>query len=228
LKNDKGAILVVTIVSMMVLTIIGYVVMQMFSMQNVLDTYDQTKIRVDLAAEGIVERARGYLTYIVKEKEDRNYKHDHLLSVNKRVGDNYGAHHEEGYLYEKVRTASKWYLLRDDELKLPQNVAFDGRMYPPVFASVYCEFVNSSAEGVAASAGAYNGEKTYRIVGIASSTVNVAGGTLITSKATCYFRTYYGYTTTVIETEVHTGGVKEVFTCKDIRHDIKFLGWRKG
>ncbi|MBQ3834667.1 MAG: pilus assembly PilX N-terminal domain-containing protein, partial [Elusimicrobia bacterium] len=189
MKNDKGAILVVTIVSMMVLTIIGYVVMQMFSMQNVLDTYDQTKIRVDLAAEGIVERARGYLTYIVKEKEDRNYKHDHLVSVGKFIGDNHGSNHKNGYLYEKLNGQSgakkqkKWYLLKDDELKLPENVAFDGRMYPPVFASVYCQFVEDTQSGISGSPGAGDGVQLYKLVGVASATVNVAGGTLITSVA---------------------------------------------
>ena len=47
IKNNKGGILVITIVSMMILTIIGYVTLKMLSKQNVIDAYDQAKMKTD-------------------------------------------------------------------------------------------------------------------------------------------------------------------------------------
>ncbi|MBR6297649.1 MAG: hypothetical protein IKR34_00220, partial [Candidatus Gastranaerophilales bacterium] len=67
INNNKGAILLVTVVSMMILTIIGYITLQMVTSQGVTDTYEQARIRTEYAAEGIVERAKGYIKYIVEQ-----------------------------------------------------------------------------------------------------------------------------------------------------------------
>jgi hypothetical protein len=207
IKNNKGAILVITIVSMMILTIIGYITLQMVSSQNVMDTYDQVKVRTDYAAEGIVERALGYIAYVVIRS-----------TVVTPVGDIYGDVGNNptasGYLYSKVRSCAvdpdsgehRWNLFNDaptagdlgaqDYGEIAPNAQFDD-MFPNVSASVYCELVNGSENGFNLGIGEndvhiYNSAEaspmqTFKVVGTARAMVDAADGSEIVSTAICYF-----------------------------------------
>ena len=219
IKNNKGAILVVTIVSMMILTIIGYITLQMVSNQNVMDVYDQTKIRVDYAAEGIVERARGYIKYII-EKNFRDYAEPMVVGD---IGTG------RGIIASAVDSSvdQKWFLL-----ELPEDVnpvqagdTIDNTMHPPILAGdIYCEHVDGLHEGInctnteiTAADGTQVITRSYRIVATAYATVDAAGGSEITSTVSYYFMTEHR-----ISMENISGEEKEVH-----RTDLHLLGWRK-
>lgn len=61
IKNNKGAVIIVTVVSMFILTIIGFVCIEMFIAQNMLVAADVAKIRTFYAADGVVEMLRGQI-----------------------------------------------------------------------------------------------------------------------------------------------------------------------
>jgi len=61
IKKNKGAILIVTVISMFILTIIGLVSLEMFVSQNALVATDVAKVRTFYAADGVVEMMRGYI-----------------------------------------------------------------------------------------------------------------------------------------------------------------------
>lgn len=58
----KGSILPVTVVAMLIMTIIGFICIQMFMLQNMLNTVDQARVRTFYAAEGAIEMLRGYIS----------------------------------------------------------------------------------------------------------------------------------------------------------------------
>lgn len=66
IKKNNGAILIVTVISMFILTIIGFVSLEMFVSQNELVATDVAKVRTFYAADGVVEMLRGYIgkTYL--------------------------------------------------------------------------------------------------------------------------------------------------------------------
>lgn len=61
IKKNSGAILIVTVISMFILTIIGFVSLEMFVAQNELVATDVAKVRTFYAADGVVEMLRGYI-----------------------------------------------------------------------------------------------------------------------------------------------------------------------
>lgn len=197
IKNDKGGILVITIVSMMILTIIGYVTLQMLSKQNTLDIYDQAKLKTDYYAEGIVEKARGYIDYVVERNMEFSPDDTNDYSFGD-IGDNHA-----GYLYTVVANSpeSGWKLFNETAASQPAddgdygavdpNIPVDDS-YPKVYASVYCKFVNEDEGGIEHKTFVQNVEddQTYKLVGVASTTLNVAGGSLVISTVTYYFRTH--------------------------------------
>lgn len=61
IKKDNGAILIVTVISMFILTIIGFVSLEMFISQNELVATDVAKVRTFYAADGVVEMMRGLI-----------------------------------------------------------------------------------------------------------------------------------------------------------------------
>ena len=215
IKDNKGGILVITIVSMMILTIIGYVTLQMFSKQNVIDSYDQAKIRTDYCAEGIVEKARGYIDYVVAKnfvtKDNAIYDGLNFYGNNNIFGDiakdafgHTGYYDIAGYIHAAVSqsTDQRWRLFNDPDYDhydhdygyVNEKLVFDNSMHPKVYASVYCEFADDYEDyyvnGISTHAfSPYDPKQTYKIVGIASTTLNVAGGTLIVSTVTYYFET---------------------------------------
>ena len=214
IKNNKGAILVVTIVSMMILTIIGYITLQMVSNQNVMDTYDQTKIRVDYAAEGIVERARGYIDYITLEKSTVTASAMGDIGVGR------------GYLSHEVESSldQKWFLLEnaEDGNQIKGAEVYDNSIYPNIFAGdIYCEPVLVETDGIVP----INTDdltnrvfrRSYRIVVNAYATVNAAGGSNIVSTVACYFYAEHRIT------DVDNGGV----TIEQHVTTYHILGWRK-
>ncbi|GAB1402061.1 hypothetical protein MASR1M68_09720 [Elusimicrobiota bacterium] len=64
IKNNNGAILIVTVISMFILTIIGMVTLEMFVSQNELVATDVAKVRTFYAADGIVEMMRGQVNIV--------------------------------------------------------------------------------------------------------------------------------------------------------------------
>lgn len=59
--KEKGSILPVTIVAMLIMTIVGLICVQMFMLQNIMNTVDQARTRTFYAAEGATEMLRGYV-----------------------------------------------------------------------------------------------------------------------------------------------------------------------
>ena len=218
IKNNKGAILVVTIVSMMILTIIGYVTLQMVSNQNVMDTYDQTKIRVDYAAEGIVERARGYIDYITMKKSTSTPASDGDIGAAAR-----------GYLSSVVDSSAgqKWLLLEtaEDIDCVKKAHEYDSSMYPHIRAGdIYCEHVDGTHDGIdcpnletVLDDGTKVIVRSYRIIANAYAKVNVAGGSDITSTVAYYFCSKHKITSEDIE------GI----TVEHHETSYHSLGWRK-
>lgn len=64
IKNNKGAVIIITIVSMFILTIIGFVCIEMFIAQNMLVAADVAKIRTFYAADGVAEMLRGQMNKV--------------------------------------------------------------------------------------------------------------------------------------------------------------------
>lgn len=220
INNNKGAILLVTIVSMMILTIIGYITLQMTSSQGVADTYEQAKIRVEYAAEGMVERARGYIEYIVAVANVPQ------TPATMEFGDiGFGANSGAGTLFSRVSSAGgKWFLFENGVDPNYGNAgtvdSIDNSMYPAINTRVWCEFVNTNInEGIGDHgnevhphtfvAGGVDNMQTYRIVCEATTVVNAADVGTITSTVRYYFNT---------EHNVNNGNHTTTY---------HFLGWRK-
>lgn len=233
IRNNKGAILVVTIVSMMILTIIGYVTLQMVSNQNVMDTYNQTKIRVDYAAEGIVEKARGYIDYYT----NKHYvDEDHTVPIpgsddafwgDVGSGSSIGNGMLYSIMYGDLHGDDKWFVFKNTQddasgVLSTENTLFDNSVYPNVFADVYCEIVDISTEGFTNINNTVDPTdnnaiiRSYRLVGIASATVSAANGSVIVSTATCYF-----YTKKLVLDDSSDANKKKIEITNHIR------GWRK-
>ncbi len=197
IKNNKGAILLITVVSMMILTIIGYITLQMVSSQGVMDTYAQTKVRVDYAAEAIVERARGYIDYYTRKYSAPETAPMSVPGGIKPLwGDvGRGGNAGNGMLFSIVSDRGRWFMLEDteDNEVTYSPPLFDDTMYPNVSARVYCEAVTGEVDGFSnindTPDADGNMRKTYRIVGVASANVDTADGSLIVSTVTCYFYT---------------------------------------
>ncbi|WP_372519154.1 hypothetical protein [Candidatus Ruminimicrobiellum ovillum] len=232
INNNKGAILLITVVSMMILTIIGYITLQMVSSQGVMDTYDHTKIRVDYAAEAIVERARGYIDYLVVQKS---------TPMPTPVIGSYGdvGSGGKGLLYSMVDGSvdNRWFLLENAEGvdSVKRGHVFDNSMYPNIFAGdIYCEFVTEEEDGFVLGTDVSSDQQlkskvfilnptsdenpkcqTYRIVAVASATVNVAGGTVIVSTVTYYFNSRH-------YVDKNADGTVEKHVTKQYS-----MGWRK-
>lgn len=206
IKNNKGGILVITIVSMMILTIIGYVTLKMLSKQNVIDAYDQAKMKTDYYAEGIVERARGYIDYVVEKNMEPSPNGDDAYGD---LGDKYAGHYA-GYLYTAVSKSpdNHWELFNETAASQPtdSNYRVDAEYgavnkhtpvdnsYPRVYANVYCEFLEDYDDDGDVwpkkfDPAAGSEVQTYKLVGVASTTIGVAGGTLVISTVTYYFET---------------------------------------
>lgn len=64
IKNNKGAVIIITIVSMFILTIIGFVCIEMFIAQNMLVAVDVAKTRTFYAADGVAEMLRGQMNKV--------------------------------------------------------------------------------------------------------------------------------------------------------------------
>ncbi len=202
--NKKGTILPVTIVSMTIMMTIGIICLQMFSAQNILNTYDQAKLRTFYSAEGAVEMMRGYIDYAVAHNSNATY------------GDNHES--GKGFLNWKTKTG-KWEPLKSGAEHPVLANYFDSTMHPKIKASAYCERltaaeISSIAVEVPAVA-AYNnyasGEQcAYKIVAIASTTHKTNLATqLIVSTVTYYFAT------------------KRRMDGSKIVHDRKFVCWRR-
>ncbi|MDD5021272.1 MAG: hypothetical protein PHR82_03925 [Endomicrobiaceae bacterium] len=73
IKNNNGAILIVTVISMFILTIIGFISLEMFVAQNALVATDVAKVRTFYAADGIVEMMRGYINVTCPDHLTINY-----------------------------------------------------------------------------------------------------------------------------------------------------------
>jgi len=156
--------------------IIGMVCLQMFTAQNILNTFDETKKRTLYAAEGMTEAFRGY----VESETAANLKAD---------GDSWNS--TDGFLYMNVSAApgGKW-------SPFTMGTNYDTYMYPDIKASAYIEEITSFAgedNGTQIHSGlrpvAVNNHPQsvyYKIVGIASATVNLQ---LIVSTVTYYFYT---------------------------------------
>lgn len=124
IKNNKGTILVVAVTAMLVMIIIGFVCLQMYMNQSLLDTYDVTKKRLFYSAEGIIEILRGYINKSVPD--------DDITPSGSRGG----------FLYNKTNNASKTWNIRTDSAAGDTKLAglkqlldantFDGTMHPPV------------------------------------------------------------------------------------------------
>lgn len=185
--NDKGTILPVTIVAMTIMMIIGVICLQMFSAQNILDTYDQAKIRTFYSAEGAIEMMRGYID----------------LAVNVNLDPVYGDNHSSGRGYVNLKTsAGNWTPLNNAaEHPVLSTDYFDGTMYPGIKVSAYCSRLTNADFSLispeipavtAASYGNYNAGANcaYKIVAIASTTHKTNLATqLIVSTVTYYFAT---------------------------------------
>lgn len=203
INNNKGAILLVTVVSMMILTIIGYITLQMVTSQGVTDTYEQARIRTEYAAEGIVERAKGYIKYIVEQN---------MLSEEEAVGGVFGDFGGNppvsGFLFSKVNGSSGqhgWNIFEgvvdpktlhygDNSGKVSD--VFDDSVHPVIHARASCEFVTGQIEGAGRNGKKVNtfafpatDKQTYKIVGVAYTTVNAADVGVIVSTVTYYFNT---------------------------------------
>ncbi|MDD3065969.1 MAG: hypothetical protein PHT24_06915 [Endomicrobiaceae bacterium] len=64
IKNNKGAVIIITVVSMFILTIIVFVCIEMFIAQNMLVAADVAKIRTFYAADGVAEMLRGQINKV--------------------------------------------------------------------------------------------------------------------------------------------------------------------
>lgn len=212
--DNKGAILPVTIVAMLIMLIIGLVCLQIFSSQNILDTYDQIKQRTFYSAEGSVEMVRGFIDYSVNA---------HL------VGGSDNHEGGAGYLFSRTKNTN-WYPLETvgDCTAFATTKVFDGTMYPNINCRAYCARISTKDElkdlrnnkkvifpGVTEDNVVSDRDHcAYKIVAIASSTHKTNLGTnLIVSTLTYYFCTEM----------VNNGTVDNPI----IEHKKYFVCWRR-
>jgi hypothetical protein len=86
LSNKKGTVLVIAVAAMMIMGIIGFICLQVYTNQSILDSYDQIRKRTFYSAEGAVEMMKGYIDKKLNENEPL---------INNAVGDT--------YLYDKTK-----------------------------------------------------------------------------------------------------------------------------
>jgi len=131
IKNNKGTILVVAVTAMIVMIIIGFVCLQMYMNQSILDTYDVTKKRLFYSAEGIVEILRGYINITVPDSLN-----DVTTPPPAAMG-SWG-----GFLYAKTLNSTAIWNIRTDSAAGDSKLAglkqlldpniFDGTMHPGI------------------------------------------------------------------------------------------------
>lgn len=68
--NNKGSILPITVISMVIMLIMGLVSLRMFQLRNVLIAEDLLRLRLFYSAEGCVEIMRESIDILMKENTD--------------------------------------------------------------------------------------------------------------------------------------------------------------
>jgi len=187
-SNNRGSILAVTVVAMIIMMTIGLICLQMFYAQNVISTYDQIKLRTFYSAEGAIELARATIDSVVEAHK-------------------VGAIDINNYLF--MMTTSDWYMLETVNgcPLFSSNKCFDGTMYPDVNCRVYCKCLGSldiacnyrnvnfyREKGIPFP---FLGDKDYgyEIVAIASATYKTnLSQKVVVSTLTYYFCTVSSYT----------------------------------
>ena len=124
IKNNKGTILVVAITAMIIMIIIGYVCLQMYMNQSIIDTYDATKKRLFYSAEGAIEIFRGYIninrSHIANDTAAGGYGYLYSHAIVNNSGNGSG-----------ITSSNAW-------TPLPSGVLnpFDATMHPSIIVTV--------------------------------------------------------------------------------------------
>lgn len=231
LRNTKGTVLVVAVVAMMIMLIIGLICLKIYTIQAILDTYDQSKMRVLYSAEGAIDMMRGYID--AKIAQNLNVDGDtmdggkgFLQSVTPV---------KTGTSGSNIQTVN-WDPFRDGtsvSYSVPLlKDAFDGTMHPRIFVGVYIHRItknNTSSEDSKAIQDKYNivftedqycklpgpcVDSAYKIVAVASTTHK----TMLSSQVIVSTVTYF-FTTHKVATTLPSGDVYITF-------DKKFEAWR--
>ncbi len=148
IKNQKGSILVVTVISMFVLTVIGFICLEMFVSQNILVSTDVAKIKTFYAADGVVEMLRGYINEKFIESNVNTFDAAVPPSAPWDAGPNYvNGLFVSGY--------------DDVTLRNPIFAKVELRRAPVPPNTLYVDFATTTAS-----------IQYYRIVGVSSVTVN--------------------------------------------------------
>lgn len=127
IKNNKGTILVVAVTAMVIMIIIGYVCLQMYMNQGILDTYDVTKKRLFYSAEGSIEMFKGYLIRHT-DNEREEYKDIGLPGGAKGfIFNNAKVNNSEKSDNDSFSAANSWNPLASGTLR-----PFDGTMHPRI------------------------------------------------------------------------------------------------
>jgi hypothetical protein len=121
IKNNKGTILVVAVTAMVVMIIIGFVCLQMYMNQSILDTYDVTKKRLFYSAEGAIEIFRGYIN-VHRGAIANDVAYGYLYNNSKVNNSGDGSN---------ITSANAWTPLPSGALS-----PFDGTMHPPITVTV--------------------------------------------------------------------------------------------
>ena len=141
LINKKGTVLVVAVTAMMIMLVIGLICLQIYTNQNILDTYDQVRMRTFYTAEGAIEMMKGYIEnrtafYLDPIKGDVMGNPADLTTINTN----------RGFLasvtpFVSPNNMKDWEPFKDGSTHsfatplLKEN--FDGTMYPGVSVRVY-------------------------------------------------------------------------------------------
>lgn len=231
LKNTKGTVLVVAVVAMMIMLIIGLICLKIYTIQAILDTYDQSKMRALYSAEGAIEMMRGYIDAKIVQNlnidgDTMNGGRGFLQSVTPVQAGTSGSN---------ILTVN-WDPFRHGSTvsyRVPLHKdAFDGTIHPSVFVGVYLRRItknNTSSEDSKAMQDKYNivftddqyckaagpcVDSAYKIVAVASTTHK----TMLSSQVVVSTVTYF-FTTHKVATTLPTGVVYVTF-------DKKFEAWR--
>ena len=102
LNSNKGSILPVTVVAMLIMVALGLVCLQMFQAENIIQVQQQTKVRTFYAAEGAIEMFRGFIAY--QSDNTANLRGDGLITD--ATGTYFSGYRDDkttgGYLYSKT------------------------------------------------------------------------------------------------------------------------------
>lgn len=240
LRNKKGTVLVVAIVAIMIMIIIGMICLQMYANQNIIDTYDQARIRTFYTAEGAIEMMRGYINKKLAETRDpvKGDISNFLVKVTPFVTGTKKT--TDWYPFIRKNPANYQVPVLVDSDNGNIDIPFDGTMYPPIYVSVTLHrlYKKSSSDSdknrisslllsditpdkfyasKADPANAYDDpdySPAYEIVAIASTTHRTSlSSAVISTTLRYYFWTKY----------TNTGTVDN--PC--IVYEKKFVGWRK-